>query len=368
MVALEINTQASLFPCYNYRPVSIWQVKRKNGGIGSISFFLSVFFPFQWSSETLSDRSWRSRRGLDLWGCSTILWGWAIGETALPTLHHSPKMTQLQPNSSKTNRIKLYSEDEEAVWYLTKAMAASSLQNSSSTITPSRSVTWSMLQRQTPRWEMTLKHRLRRLHWNTGNTYVMPSGSKPRSLFLTSSSLGVKSGIRWILIMRSPTTCHTRKNKITNMQHIKRINNFLQAHMARYARTIASWVFRSQLYAISGQKLSKKTHQLIVKLCGFQYCWVCVGDVSQPKMNSSKAIECLRAKAIASTSFTHSLPTSGERQVQPSVQVFWPLAHYEPIMNIARAWSLSSTKLPFPILTLDGSRAKKDASPPNKIQ
>lgn len=29
-----------------------------------------------------------------------------------------------------------------------------------------------------------------------GRTYVMPSGSKPRSLFLTSSSLGVKSGIR----------------------------------------------------------------------------------------------------------------------------------------------------------------------------
>lgn len=31
---------------------------------------------------------------------------------------------------------------------------------------------------------------------NTGHTYVMPSGSKPRSLFLTSSSLAVKSGIR----------------------------------------------------------------------------------------------------------------------------------------------------------------------------
>lgn len=31
---------------------------------------------------------------------------------------------------------------------------------------------------------------------NTGRTYVMPSGSKPKSLFLTSSSLGVKSGIR----------------------------------------------------------------------------------------------------------------------------------------------------------------------------
>lgn len=45
------------------------------------------------------------------------------------------------------------------------------------------------------------------------HTYVMPSGSKPKSLFLTSSSLGVKSGIRWILIMRSPTTWHTSQKK-----------------------------------------------------------------------------------------------------------------------------------------------------------
>lgn len=34
------------------------------------------------------------------------------------------------------------------VWYLTKAMAASSLQNSSSTITPSSNVMWSMLGRE----------------------------------------------------------------------------------------------------------------------------------------------------------------------------------------------------------------------------
>lgn len=39
-----------------------------------------------------------------------------------------------------------------------------------------------------------------------GSTYVMPSGSRPNNLFLTSKSLGVKSGIRWILNMRSPTT------------------------------------------------------------------------------------------------------------------------------------------------------------------
>ena len=29
-----------------------------------------------------------------------------------------------------------------------------------------------------------------------GSTYLMPSGSRPNNLFLTSSSLGVKSGMR----------------------------------------------------------------------------------------------------------------------------------------------------------------------------
>lgn len=51
-------------------------------------------------------------------------------------------------------------------WYFTKAMAASSLQNSSNTITPSSSVIWSTMG---------------------------PSGSKPSSRFLTRRSLGVKS-------------------------------------------------------------------------------------------------------------------------------------------------------------------------------
>lgn len=44
-----------------------------------------------------------------------------------------------------------YGEEEEAAWYLTKAMAASSLQNSSSTITPSNRVMWSILQEETDR-------------------------------------------------------------------------------------------------------------------------------------------------------------------------------------------------------------------------
>ena len=45
-----------------------------------------------------------------------------------------------------------------------------------------------------------------RMQNHAGSTYVMPSGSRPNNLFLTSSSLDVKSGIRWILNMRSPTT------------------------------------------------------------------------------------------------------------------------------------------------------------------
>lgn len=54
----------------------------------------------------------------------------------------------------------------EEAWYFTNAIAASSLQNSSNTITPSSKVRWSI----------------------TG-----PSGSKPSNRFLTNRSLGVKS-------------------------------------------------------------------------------------------------------------------------------------------------------------------------------
>lgn len=38
-------------------------------------------------------------------------------------------------------------------------------------------------------------------------TYIGPSGSKPSNRFLTKRSLGVKSWIRWIRTIRSPTTC-----------------------------------------------------------------------------------------------------------------------------------------------------------------
>lgn len=54
----------------------------------------------------------------------------------------------------------------EEAWYFTNAIAASSLQNSSNTITPSSNVMWSI----------------------TG-----PSGSKASNRFLTNRSLGVKS-------------------------------------------------------------------------------------------------------------------------------------------------------------------------------
>lgn len=67
----------------------------------------------------------------------------------------------------------------EEVWYFTNAIAASSLQNSSNTITPSSNVMWSI---------------------------IGPSGSKPSNRFLTNRSLGVNSGIRWIRTIRSPTT------------------------------------------------------------------------------------------------------------------------------------------------------------------
>lgn len=67
----------------------------------------------------------------------------------------------------------------EEAWYFTNAIAASSLQNSSNTITPSNKVMWSMMG---------------------------PSGSKPSNRFRTNRSLGVKSWIRWILTIRSPTT------------------------------------------------------------------------------------------------------------------------------------------------------------------
>lgn len=110
-------------------------------------------------------------------------------KTLCPALCHSPK-------TPETDGRKIHGEDEEAVWYLTKAMAASSLQNSSSTITPSRSVMWSMLQRQTWVVRGVVQTAPQKTSGNTGHTYVMPAGSKPKSLFLTSSSLGVKSGIR----------------------------------------------------------------------------------------------------------------------------------------------------------------------------
>lgn len=69
---------------------------------------------------------------------------------------------------------------------------------------------------------------------DTGHTYAMPSGSKPKSLFLTSSSLGVKSGIRWILIIRSPTTWQRAQKSETGRK------TFPTPHMVRRVRSIDS--------------------------------------------------------------------------------------------------------------------------------
>lgn len=112
-----------------------------------------------------------------------------------------------------------YGVDE--AWYFTNAIAASSLQNSSSTITPSSNVMWSMLRekKKTSR-ESGLAHtKTSRGSWRIRNvfTHMGPSGSKPSRRFLTSRSLGVKSGMRWILTMRSPTTCKAQCHQHTKL-------------------------------------------------------------------------------------------------------------------------------------------------------
>lgn len=101
-------------------------------------------------------------------------------------------------------------------------MAASSLQNSSSTITPSSNVMWSMLRKRKKKIsrESRLAHRKTSLEsWRICSvfTHMGPSGSRPKRRFLTSRSLGVKSGMRWILTMRSPTTCEAQCHQHTKL-------------------------------------------------------------------------------------------------------------------------------------------------------
>lgn len=115
------------------------------------------------------------------------------------------------------------------VWYFTKAMAASSLQNSSSTITPSSNVMWSMLGGKriagNQDWHTKTQPASRR-RCNVF-THMGPSGSKPSRRFLTSRSLGVKSGMRWILTMRSPTTCEAQamnNTKLTPLQCLQQVS------------------------------------------------------------------------------------------------------------------------------------------------
>lgn len=144
MVGQEINTGASLCPNYCRQPAG--EKQRWRGLVGWWAGHVSASLPcllFSWSGGfLLSDRLvmvQQKRTG-------------ATGEDALPTQRHSPRNApEAQPDFSQTGGRRIYGEDGEAVWYLTKAMAASSLQNSSSTITPSRSVMWSMLRQQARR-------------------------------------------------------------------------------------------------------------------------------------------------------------------------------------------------------------------------
>lgn len=67
----------------------------------------------------------------------------ATGSTAPPKARFDPDPSAWPRQVDEQQED--YGEDEAAAWYLTKAMAASSLQNSSSTITPSSKVMWSIL-------------------------------------------------------------------------------------------------------------------------------------------------------------------------------------------------------------------------------
>lgn len=112
------------------------------------------------------------KRGSDgnpsMWAL-TVLQGWAVSGNVLPTLchryQHAPKAQFNLDLSAWPRQMdeqqEDYGEEEAAAWYLTKAMAASSLQNSSSTITPSRRVMWSILQEEwTESWEVRSKSQL----------------------------------------------------------------------------------------------------------------------------------------------------------------------------------------------------------------
>lgn len=76
--------------------------------------------------------------------------------------------------------------------------------------------------------------------WRIRNifTHMGPSGSKPSRRFLTSRSLGVKSGMRWILTMRSPTTCkaqchqHKKTNTFAECLAASLNDSFIQAFSA----------------------------------------------------------------------------------------------------------------------------------------
>ncbi len=122
----------------------------------SAGWAVSVLWPAQrWSPRGQKRGSKETR----LRGRLTVLQGWAVSGNVFPTLCNRYQQTpKAQFNLDLPAWLRQmdeqqgdYGEEEEAAWYLTKAMAASSLQNSSSTITPSSRVMWSTLQDETDR-------------------------------------------------------------------------------------------------------------------------------------------------------------------------------------------------------------------------
>lgn len=114
----------------------------------------------------------------------------------------SMKFTQLFCSLRSLSYLKDAIYGVEEAWYFTNAIAASSLQNSSNTITPSSNVMWSILLREkqaTHQFKLSadcqvwLEFLGKKKKKSKTLTYTGPSGSKASNRFLTNRSLGVKS-------------------------------------------------------------------------------------------------------------------------------------------------------------------------------
>lgn len=148
----------------------------------------------------------------------------ATGTTAPPIAQFHPDLSARSRQMDEQQDD--YGEDETAAWYLTKAMAANSLQNSSSTITPSSKVMWSILKGgQTERWEYPLK--VTSEHTNQNHVEVHTWCPLAPCLIISSSqakvwvwSLGYGESSTWDL---QPPNTHTRTHEcraITKTQQL----------------------------------------------------------------------------------------------------------------------------------------------------